>query len=44
MKPGEHVQFIRNGYFVVDTKDSTPEKLVFNRVVGLKSSYKPEAK
>ena len=39
---GEHVQFIRNGYFVVDSKDSTPEKPVFNRVVGLKSSYKPE--
>ena len=41
---GEHVQFIRNGYFVVDTKDSTPDKMVFNRVVGLKSSYKPENK
>jgi glutaminyl-tRNA synthetase len=42
LKGGEHVQFIRNGYFVVDVKDSTPEKMVFNRVVGLKSSYKPE--
>ena len=42
LKAGEHVQFIRNGYFVVDVKDSTPEKMVFNRVVGLKSSYKPE--
>ncbi|MCR5104350.1 MAG: glutamine--tRNA ligase/YqeY domain fusion protein [Eubacterium sp.] len=42
LKCGEHVQFIRNGYFVVDIKDSTPEKPVFNRVVGLKSSYKPE--
>lgn len=42
LKGGEHVQFIRNGYFVVDIKDSTPEKPVFNRVVGLKSSYKPE--
>ena len=41
LKAGEHVQFIRNGYFVVDSKDSTPEKMVFNRVVGLKSSYKP---
>ena len=40
-KPGDHVQFIRNGYFVVDTKDSTPDHMVFNRVVGLKSSYKP---
>ena len=42
LKGGEHVQFIRNGYFVVDVKDSTPDKMVFNRVVGLKSSYKPE--
>ena len=42
LKAGEHVQFIRNGYFVVDVKDSTPKKMVFNRVVGLKSSYKPE--
>ena len=41
LKPGDHVQYIRNGYFVVDTKDSTPEHMVFNRVVGLKSSYKP---
>ena len=42
LKGGEHVQFIRNGYFVVDVKDSTQDKMVFNRVVGLKSSYKPE--
>ena len=41
LKPGDHVQYIRNGYFVVDIKDSTAEKMVFNRVVGLKSSYKP---
>ena len=44
LKPGDHVQYIRNGYFVVDTHDSTPEHMVFNRVVGLKSSYKPENK
>ena len=44
LKPGEHVQFIRNGYFVVDIKDSSDDKKVFNRVVGLKSSYKPENK
>ncbi|MBR6403264.1 MAG: glutamine--tRNA ligase/YqeY domain fusion protein [Eubacterium sp.] len=44
LKPGEHVQFIRNGYFVVDIKDSSDDKMVFNRVVGLKSSYKPENK
>ncbi len=41
LKPGDHVQYIRNGYFVVDTHDSTDEHMVFNRVVGLKSSYKP---
>ena len=41
LKPGEHVQYIRNGYFVVDTKDSSLSHMVFNRVVGLKSSYKP---
>ena len=41
LKPGEHVQFIRNGYFAVDTHDTTDDHMVFNRVVGLKSSYKP---
>ena len=41
-KPGETFQFIRDGYFCVDSKDSTPEKPVYNRVVGLKSSYKPQ--
>jgi glutaminyl-tRNA synthetase len=41
LKPGDHVQFIRNGYFCVDTKDTTETHKVFNRVVGLKSSYKP---
>ncbi|MGE4215073.1 MAG: glutamine--tRNA ligase/YqeY domain fusion protein [Anaerotignaceae bacterium] len=38
---GERFQFMRNGYFSVDTKDSTEEKLVFNRIVALKSSFKP---
>ena len=41
LKPGDHVQFIRNGYFCVDSKDTTDDHKVFNRVVGLKSSYKP---
>ncbi|MBR1506664.1 MAG: glutamine--tRNA ligase/YqeY domain fusion protein [Eubacterium sp.] len=41
-KPGDTFQFIRDGYFCVDSKDSTPEKPVYNRVVGLKSSYKPQ--
>lgn len=40
-KKGEKFQFMRNGYFCVDTKDSTEEKLVFNRIVALKSSFKP---
>ena len=33
-------QFVRNGFFCVDCKDSTPEHLVFNRIVSLKSSFK----
>ena len=36
---GTHYQFVRNGYYVTD-KDSTKEKLVFNRTCGLKSSFK----
>ena len=36
--PGTHYQFLRMGYFVVD-KDSTPQKLIFNRSVGLKDSW-----
>ena len=39
-KPGDSFQFVRNGYFCVDTKDSTDEHLVFNRIVSLKSSFK----
>lgn len=35
-------QFVRNGYFCVDSKDSTPAAPVFNRIVSLKSSYKPK--
>lgn len=37
---GERFQFMRNGYFCVDTKDTTEDKLVFNRIVPLKSSFK----
>ena len=33
-------QFVRQGFFCVDAKDSTPEHLVFNRIVSLKSSFK----
>ena len=37
-------QFVRNGFFSVDTKYTTDEKLVFNRIVPLKSSFKPNKK
>ena len=33
-------QFVRNGYFCIDAKDSAPDALVFNRIVSLKSSFK----
>ncbi len=39
-KLGERFQFMRNGYYIVDTKDTTAEHLVFNRIVPLKSSFK----
>ena len=39
-KPLDKFQFVRNGFFSVDTKYTTPEKLVFNRIVPLKSSFK----
>lgn len=35
----ESFQFVRQGYFCVDYKDSKPDALVFNRIVSLKSSY-----
>lgn len=38
-KSGDSFQFIRNGYFCVDSKDFTPEKPVWNRIVSLKSSF-----
>ena len=41
-KAYDSFQFLRNGYFCVDCKDSTPEHLVFNRIVSMKSSYKPQ--
>lgn len=39
-KPEDHFQFVRNGYFVADLKDSRPGAPVFNQTVGLKSSFK----
>jgi len=38
-KPGVAYQFLRQGYFCVDSKDSTPDKLVFNRAVTLKDTW-----
>ena len=40
-KPGDSFQFVRQGFFCVDSKDSTPENIVYNRIVSLKSSFKP---
>ncbi|MDY6935116.1 MAG: glutamine--tRNA ligase/YqeY domain fusion protein [Spirochaetota bacterium] len=38
-KPGSSYQFLRQGYFCVDSIDSTPESLVFNRTVSLRDSW-----
>ena len=38
-KPYESFQFVRQGFFCVDYKDSTEDALVFNRIVSLKSSF-----
>ncbi|MBP3313633.1 MAG: glutamine--tRNA ligase/YqeY domain fusion protein [Oscillospiraceae bacterium] len=37
----DRFQFMRVGYFCADSKDSSPEHLVFNRAVSLKDSFKP---
>lgn len=41
-KPFESFQFVRNGFFTVDCRDSHEGAPVFNRIVGLKSSFKPQ--
>lgn len=41
VEKNDKFQFMRTGYFCVDTKDTTPEHKVFNRIVSLKSSYRP---
>ena len=38
-KVGEYFQFIRNGYYCVDSKDSRPDHMVFNRTCTLKDSW-----
>ena len=40
VKAYDSFQFVRQGYFCVDAKDSRPDALVFNRIVSLKSSFK----
>ncbi|GAA0076780.1 glutamine--tRNA ligase/YqeY domain fusion protein [Clostridium sp. CTA-5] len=40
VKAQDKLQLIRNGFFTVDSKYTTDEKLVFNRIVSLKSSFK----
>ena len=39
-KAYDSYQFVRHGFFCVDSKDSKPDALVFNRIVSLKSSFK----
>ena len=39
-KAFDRFQFVRQGFFCVDYKDTTEDKLVFNRIVSLKSSFK----
>lgn len=38
-KAYDSFQFVRNGFFCVDSKDSKPDSMVFNRIVSLKSSF-----
>ena len=44
LSPGERVQFERLGYFTPDAEDTAPDKLVFNRIVGLRDSWAKIAK
>ncbi len=39
-KPYDSYQFVRQGFFNIDSHDSRPDALVFNRIVSLKSSFK----
>ena len=40
-EPGDRFQFFRHGYYIADEKLTTDTEKVFNRIVDLKSSYKP---
>lgn len=44
LKAGENCQFLRHGYFCLDSKNSSDEKLVFNRSVTLKDSWAKQKK
>ncbi|MGI5970868.1 MAG: glutamine--tRNA ligase/YqeY domain fusion protein [Oscillospiraceae bacterium] len=44
VEPPAHFQFMRQGYFCVDSRDSRPGYPVFNRSVSLKDSFKLESK
>ena len=37
--PGSRYQFLRQGYFCVDSRDSTTDALVFNRTVSLRDTW-----
>ena len=39
-KNAESFQFMRQGYFCLDNRDAAPGRLVFNRAVALKDSFK----
>ena len=39
--PGDRFQFVRHGYFIADEADSKPGAPVFNRIIALKDTYKP---
>ena len=41
-QPGERFRFFRHGYYIADSKLTTDTEKVFNRIVGLKSSFKPK--
>lgn len=41
-KPGERFQFFRHGYYIADEKLTNDREKVFNRIVDLKSSFKPK--
>ncbi len=43
-KAGEYFQFLRKGYFCLDSKDSTEDNLVFNKTVGLRDSWSKKNK